>query len=189
MCYYPYSEENGRRTDVLFLHRWSVSLFAHVLNIFSHDMAHISNEPSHERTNNLGFRPDLSQTGLCSHKRGIEARFFFYLGSRDYIYHPCGENKGAISAEASSKYLARKAISFHPLHIKGLMVSCWRTFNGQTFRPGCQVRMWILHAEIQDGVQNGRQKDDFSIFSPKGVKTKKSMQIFVLFYSKVTYKA
>ena len=75
-----------------------------------------------------------------------------------------------VSAEASSKYQARKAISFHPLHIKGLIVSCWRPLNGQTFRPGCQVRMWILHTKIQDGVQNGRQKDEFSNFSHIGVK-------------------
>ena len=75
-----------------------------------------------------------------------------------------------ISAEASSKYLARKGISFHPLHIKGLIVLCWRPLNGQTFRPGCQVRMWILHTKIQDGVQNGRQKDEFSNFSHIGVK-------------------
>ena len=74
------------------------------------------------------------------------------------------------SAEASSKYPARKGISFHPLHIKGLIVSCWRPLNGQTFRPGCQVRMWILHTKIQDGVQNGRQKDEFSNFSHIGVK-------------------
>ena len=74
------------------------------------------------------------------------------------------------SAEASSKYPPRKAISFHPLHIKGLKVSFWRPLNGQTFRPGCQVRMWILHIKIQDGVQNGRQKDEFSNFSHIGVK-------------------
>ena len=74
------------------------------------------------------------------------------------------------SAEASSKYLARKGISFHRLHIKGLIVLCWRPLNGLTFRPGCQVRMWILHTKIQDGVQNGRQKDEFSYFSHTGVK-------------------
>ena len=74
------------------------------------------------------------------------------------------------SAEASSKYPARKAILFHPLHIKGLIVSCRRPLNGQTFRPGCRVRMWILHTKIQDGVQNGRHKDAFSNFSHIGVK-------------------
>ena len=33
-----------------------------------------------------------------------------------------------------------------------------------------QVRMWILHTKIQDGVQNGCQKDEFSNFSHIGVK-------------------
>ena len=93
------------------------------------------------------------------------------------------------SAEASSKYPARKTISFHPLHIKGLIVSCWRPLNGQTFRPGCQVRMWILHTKIQDGVQNGRQKDEFSNFSHIGVKDLHKYTHFMLFYSEVTCKA
>ena len=73
------------------------------------------------------------------------------------------------SAEASSEDPARKAISFHPLHIKGLIVSCWRPLNGQIFRPWWQVRMWILHTKIPDGVQNGCQKDEFSNFSHIGV--------------------
>ena len=30
-------------------------------------------EPVHEKTNNLGFRPGLTQTGLYSHRRWLEA--------------------------------------------------------------------------------------------------------------------
>ena len=45
-----------------------------------------------------------------------------------YNQHSGGQSIGKHlyldSAEASSKYPARKAISFHPLHIKGLMVLC-----------------------------------------------------------------
>ena len=32
-----------------------------------------NNEPSHEKTNNLGLRPALTQTSLYSHRRGLEA--------------------------------------------------------------------------------------------------------------------
>ena len=96
-----------------------------------------------------------------------------------HIYNHLISNNLIYSAEASSKYPARKGISFHPLHIKGLIVSCWRPLNGQTFRPGCQVRMWILHTKIQDGVQNGHQKDEFSNFSHIGVK---DLYKYVYFY-------
>ena len=41
---------------------------------------------------------------------------------------------------------------------------------GQTFRPGCQVQKWILHIKIQNGIQNGHQKDEFSNSSHIGVK-------------------
>ena len=30
-------------------------------------------EPVHEKTNNLGFQPGLTQTGLYSHRRWLEA--------------------------------------------------------------------------------------------------------------------
>ena len=30
-------------------------------------------EPVHEKTNNLGFRPGLTQTGLYKHRRWLEA--------------------------------------------------------------------------------------------------------------------
>ena len=30
-------------------------------------------EPVHEKTNNLGFRPGPTQTGLCSHRSRLEA--------------------------------------------------------------------------------------------------------------------
>ena len=33
-------------------------------------------EPVHEKTNNLGFRPGPTQSGLCSHRRWLEAGNF-----------------------------------------------------------------------------------------------------------------
>ena len=37
-----------------------------------HEMS-FQNEPLREKTNNLGFRPGLTQTGLYSHRRWLEA--------------------------------------------------------------------------------------------------------------------
>ena len=37
----------------------------------------------------------------------------------------------------------------------------------QTLWPGCQVWIWILHTEIQDGVQNGCQKVNVAYISYK----------------------
>ena len=69
-----------------------------------------------------------------------------------------------IAQKPAQNIQLEKQFCFHPLHIKGLIVSCWRPLNGQNFKPGCQVRMWILNTKIQDEVQNGRQKDEFSNF-------------------------
>ena len=54
------------------------------------------------------------------------------------------------------------------------------TYNGQIFRPGCQVQIWILHTEIQDGVQNGRQKDTFSIFPITQLRFRKACSFCVV---------
>ena len=36
----------------------------------------MTNEPVHEKNNNLGFRPGRTQTGLYSHRRRLEAGNF-----------------------------------------------------------------------------------------------------------------
>ena len=36
----------------------------------------VINEPVREKTNNLGFRPGLTQTGLYNHRRWLEAGNF-----------------------------------------------------------------------------------------------------------------
>ena len=41
------------------------------------------NEPSHEKTNNLGFRQGLTQTDRCSQRSRLETRTFGFKNSRD----------------------------------------------------------------------------------------------------------
>ena len=43
---------------------------------YSREPVSITNEPSHEKTNNLGFRPGPTQTGLCSHGSMLETGNF-----------------------------------------------------------------------------------------------------------------
>ena len=38
----------------------------------------VTYEPVHEKTNNLGFRPGLTQTGLYSHRTLLEAGNFVF---------------------------------------------------------------------------------------------------------------
>ena len=52
----------------------------------------IINEPVHEKTNNLGFRPGPTQTWLYRHRRWLEAGNF---GLRVKLYYQCSENKDA----------------------------------------------------------------------------------------------
>ena len=48
-------------------------------SVQSYDMYSYSiNEPVHEKTNNLGFRPGLTQTGLYSHRTLLEAGNFVF---------------------------------------------------------------------------------------------------------------
>ena len=42
-------------------------------------------EPVHEKTNNLGFQPDLTQTRLYSHRNWIEAGNFGFRKKRNCI--------------------------------------------------------------------------------------------------------
>ena len=50
-------------------------------------------EPSHEKTNNLGFPPGLTQTSLHSHRRWLEAGNFRFR--KEILYCPCSKTKGA----------------------------------------------------------------------------------------------
>ena len=43
-----------------------------------HGNHRIHNEPVREKTNNLGFRPGLTQTGLYSHRTLLEAGNFVF---------------------------------------------------------------------------------------------------------------
>ena len=44
-------------------------------------------EPVREKTNNLGFRPGPTQTGLYSHRKWLEAGSFGFRKKRDCIIH------------------------------------------------------------------------------------------------------
>ena len=75
---------------------FSVSFCAHKTVIWNADgiAGIILNEPVHEKTNNLGFRPGLTQTSLYSHRSMLEASNFGFTKKKD-TYYPCSENKGA----------------------------------------------------------------------------------------------
>ena len=49
-------------------------------------------ELSHEKTNNLNFRPGLTQTMLCSHRIWLQAVNFVIL--EEELYNHCSDNKG-----------------------------------------------------------------------------------------------
>ena len=52
----------------------------------------VTNEPSHEKTNSLGFRPCPTQTDLYGVKSRLEALNF---GRKNKQYYLCSDNKGA----------------------------------------------------------------------------------------------
>ena len=51
------------------------------------------NELLNEKTNNLGFWPSLTQTGLYSHRKARSLKFQILEG--EGLYYPCSENNGA----------------------------------------------------------------------------------------------
>ena len=53
----------------------------------------ITFEPTHEKTNNLGFRPDPTQTGMLSQKQARSLRF--WIEDEEELYYLCSENKDA----------------------------------------------------------------------------------------------
>ena len=54
-----------------------------IVVFFMRRLIHIIYEPVHEKTNNLGFRPGLTQTGLYDHRRWLEAWNFGFKKKKD----------------------------------------------------------------------------------------------------------
>ena len=52
-----------------------ISIVYYIMQVFSSSQLF---EPVHEKTNNLGFRPGLTQTGLYNHRRWLEAGNFVF---------------------------------------------------------------------------------------------------------------
>ena len=52
------------------------------------------NEPVCGKTNNLAFRPGLTQTSLCKHRK-IARSFKFWILEEEGFYYLCSGNKGA----------------------------------------------------------------------------------------------
>ena len=48
----------------------------------------------HEKTNNFGFRPGSTQTGLYSQRRWLETGSFGFIKVEEF-YYPYSKNKGA----------------------------------------------------------------------------------------------
>ena len=55
------------------MHKCNNLLKASFKQKHNYDRNYFLNEPVREKTNNLGFRPGLTQTGLYSHRRWLEA--------------------------------------------------------------------------------------------------------------------
>ena len=61
-------------------------------------------EPVREKTNNLGFRPGLTQIGLYSHRRWLEAENFGFKKKRDCTIHEA-KTKALISFAVTAKLI------------------------------------------------------------------------------------
>ena len=78
-------------------------------NRISHDVAHITcitflNEPVYEKTNNVCFRPGLTQTGLFKHRRWLEAGNFGFRKKRNCTIH-VAKTKVLISFAVTAKLI------------------------------------------------------------------------------------
>ena len=62
------------------------------------------NEPVREKTNNLGFRPGPTQTGLYSHRKWLEAGNFGFRKKRDCTIH-VAKTKALISFAVTAKLI------------------------------------------------------------------------------------
>ena len=61
-------------------------------------------EPVREKTNNLGFRPGPTQTGLYSHRKWLEAGNFGFRKKRDCTIH-VAKTKALISFAVTAKLI------------------------------------------------------------------------------------
>ena len=59
----------------------------------------IISEPLHEKTNNLGFQPGPTHTGLYSHRRQLEAGNFGHKKSTNHVAKPKALISCAVTAQ------------------------------------------------------------------------------------------
>ena len=64
----------------------------------------MTNEPSHEKTNNLDFRPDPTQTCLYSHRRWLEAGNFRFRKKKNCTIR-VAKTKALISFAVTAKLM------------------------------------------------------------------------------------
>ena len=62
-------------------------------------------EPSYEKTNNLGFRPGMTQTGLYSHSSWLEASNFKFKKRRDCTIICVAKTKVLIGCAVSAQLI------------------------------------------------------------------------------------
>ena len=74
-------------------------------------VVHIIFEPSHDKTNNLGFRPGLIQTGLYKHKRLLEAGNFRFRKEENCTIR-VAKTMALISFAATAKLICAFAFAY-----------------------------------------------------------------------------
>ena len=91
-----------------------------------------------EKTNNLGFRPGLTQTGLYSHRSRIEASNFGYKKKRKYTIR-VAKTKALISFAVTAKLICGFVFAYAKIrfsHDQGWNTrtcSCTRTYSSTVF--------------------------------------------------------
>ena len=84
-------------------------------------------ERSHEKTNNLCFRPGPKQTHLYSHRSRLEAQTFVSKKTRDYTI--CvAKTKALISCAVTAQLICTSCM---PMQVVGLLIQQLKYVGGQ----------------------------------------------------------
>ena len=75
----------------------------------------VYNEPVHEKTNNLGFRPGPTLISLNS--RRIARILKFRMKEEEGLYYPCSKNKGVINFTVTAKLVCVFGFCIHRLFV------------------------------------------------------------------------
>ena len=110
----------------------------------------------HEKANNLGFQPGLTQTGLCSHRNWLEAPYFGFKKKRNCTI--CvAKTQALISCAVTAQLICGFVFAYAKIrfsHDAANLIVFWQTFRENNLDLFAMVN---VHVHVSRKNYNGQR--------------------------------